>query len=282
MAFVLLSGMICLGMFVFTTLGIEHLLTMDSLKTIAISTKHLLATYKGNWMFAITLKNRLFPGDLPNDTNLTNKNVVVFVHGRNGHPNHWNTTITNIMDITNSTTKNGNNIILLGDDKYYLRTMYLGPTDNTSISNDALVLYDYLQMYKNCNVTLIGISKGGVVAMAYKILYDKNIKVITISSPLKGTKIASLFHPSSITYQSLSYENNVSKTIINGITDYSNIYHIVPKYDHLIIPTSSAYYDDTPKENIYFHDDDYYSHASIQFDVKVAKRLVEFIGHKPK
>lgn len=260
---------ICLG--IVGTISCSHLFTMDAATTITTSCRHLLATARGNWMFALTLKERLFPEEVSNDPPLEGKYVVVFIHGRNGHPSNWNITINNIIEINDT---------FMHD--YYLRAVYLGPTHNTTFDDDAAVLHEYLKKYHQCHIILVGVSKGGVVAMNYKVKYNQNITVITISSPLKGTKIASLFPITSIVGSTLGYNNAIVTDIKHGITNYSNVYHIVPLWDHVIIPTSSAYYDETPKDNVYFHNDSYYSHASIQYDMKVAHQLIKFIKHNSR
>lgn len=59
------------------------------------------------------------------------------------------------------------------------------------------------------------------------------------------------------------------RTIIVPIRTHNiNYYHVVLRWDHLIIPTISAKFSDTPSDHI-FHYTGYYSHNGILYNPKV-------------
>src|SRR5690606_21539807 len=104
--------------------------------------------------------------------------IVMFVHGRNGSRSDFDPLIENIRKYTESNTQR----IELDDSFYILETVDLGPTAHSSIDDDSNVLKQKLKDYQNSSIILVGLSKGGVVAMRYATVEnDSRIKkVITI------------------------------------------------------------------------------------------------------
>jgi pimeloyl-ACP methyl ester carboxylesterase len=196
-------------------------------------------------------------------TLLTNKKVLLFIHGRGGHYNDFITTIKNLKERVPK--------------EYYMRTVDLGDTLNTSIDTEASILSQSLQLYQDCEITLIGLSKGGLVAMRYiTTRNDDRIKnVITICSPLRGTRITELLSSDSITNKELGLNSEITQEMANVYVDIP-IYHIVPNWDHLIIPTSSAAYEHTDESNIYRYNGNY-SHSGIQYCPEIADAIARFI-----
>lgn len=212
---------------------------------------------------SLNLYNRIIT-PYPIKTNLYDANVVIFVHGRGGHYSDFKSLIYNIK-------------ILGTYSSNYLRVVDLGNTRNTSIDDDANKLKEELEIYKNCNICLVGLSKGGVVVMRYiTTIKDNRIrKVITISSPLMGTKLASLLPKNSITYKELSYDSKLTQEIASN-KFLIPICHIVPKWDHVIIPSSSAAYLNTYPGNIYYYKG-FYNHVGIVHDKEIAKIIAKWI-----
>jgi hypothetical protein len=68
---------------------------------------------------------------------------------------------------------------------------------------------------------------------------------------------------------------------MNNITDNLNIYHIVPRFDHMIIPTSSTYYPTTPEEHI-FRYSGYYSHIGIPHHNDVSNSIISWLKSQTK
>lgn len=224
-----------------------------------------------------------------NNKPLYNKNVVVLVHGRNGSPRDFDPLISNIQKCSNTIFDKDlqdygydkvGKVIKYGDKFYVLRTVDLGETGNTSISKDAMELEKQLEIYHKCSITLVGLSKGGLVAMKYvtSVANSQIKKVITISTPCKGTYAASLFPSSSSVFKNLSYNNEIVQQIdLKRKFISQKIYHIVPKFDQIIIPNTSAKYDDTPEENIYYYNGCEYSHSGIAYSYNVANAIICFI-----
>lgn len=155
--------------------------------------------------------------------------LLVLIHGRNGHYTNFNPLVRAIQ--SNITLRCG---ILRID---------LGSNSGTSIFDEVEIVRHQLLPYMDSasQIILIGLSKGGLTAVQYQITYpDKVSKIITISSPLNGTKVAT-YHPTcSVTRNELGYNS----PFIQQMKRQANpgiIHSIVPTCDHIIIPTSSAY-----------------------------------------
>ena len=213
---------------------------------------------------------------------MVNRNVVVFVHGRNGSPMDFKPLIDNIKAKCGTIEDNEDTILLENGDVCALRTVNLGNTGYTSIEADIESLKCQLLIYKDCNITLVGLSKGGSVVMGYASMIndDPRIKkVITISSPLKGTYISHLFPETSVVRQSLGFGSRILQDIEVAKKSLSiPIYHVVPTWDWLIVPTTSAYYNDTPASNIYKYEGFFYSHSGITFCPEVGEAIIKWIN----
>lgn len=199
---------------------------------------------------------------------LQNKNVIIFVHGRNGHHADMLPLINNLNDISQKSN----------NEKYYLRMVNLGPTADTLIEEDVCTLKNALETYINCNIILVGLSKGGVTVSTYfLIMNDERIKgAITISSPVMGTEVANAFERNSNVNKGLG-RNNTLALSMNEKAKNKSIYHIVPTWDHLIIPSHAAYYPNTHDDNIYYYTKMSYGHSGICYDPDVAKKIEEWI-----
>jgi pimeloyl-ACP methyl ester carboxylesterase len=191
---------------------------------------------------------------------LTCEKVVIFVHGRGGDPVDFNPMISMIKEK-----------YLLPE--YDLRTVYLWDTHFTTISEDVVNLRNHLSKYNDCSIVLVGLSKGGPIITEYAPTDPRVNKVITISAPLHGTKLANLIFWSSLVREDYKYGER--KNPISPECDIKT-YHVVPRWDHIIIPTNVAKYKDTPMNNI-FHYDGYYSHQGIQYDPIITKIITNWI-----
>jgi hypothetical protein len=138
-------------------------------------------------------------------------------------------------------------------------------------------LVNELLNYLDCQITLVGLSKGGMTVMRYATTIDDSRikKVITISAPIKGTHLASLLPSDTITHQNLKYESKVAQDISKAKLEIP-VYHIVPKYDHMIIPVDASKCDYTDDSHIYYYDG-YYSHNGITYSKDVAKAIEQWL-----
>jgi len=153
----------------------------------------------------------------------------------------------------------------------------LGNTISTSINVDVETLHHELERFIDCDITLIGMSKGGLPVVQYaKSMKFPNIKrAITISSPLRGTRLSNFLSKNYIIRKELEYESETTMNIARQKT-LVPIYHIVPRWDHIIIPTKSAYYDNTPESNIYHYNGNY-GHTGIIYAPEVIDVICKWI-----
>lgn len=193
---------------------------------------------------------------------LQGKDVIVLVHGRNGHYSNFNTLMFNLK-------KQLSHDIVAVD---------LGYNRYTTIDTDVSRLCSAIEPLENCKITLVGMSKGGLVVMRYATtMNDSRVQnVITISAPLRGTLVTKFLPSNSSEHKELGYNSKISTEITGAIDDSYAVYHIVPRWDYIIIPTSSTYYETTDKDHIYFYKG-YYSHLGIPFSTEVANAIIAWL-----
>lgn len=195
-------------------------------------------------------------------------NLIVCVHGRGGHSSNFNPLIDNLRNRGLS---------------HDVVAFNLGDTRGTSVQTDAQVLHDkltqFIQANQSYDITLMGLSKGGLVAIYYANNFSfPNVKVtriITISSPLQGTRAANIFPQDSVTYKELGYHNDFVIELANNLPNVP-LYHVVPLWDHVIIPTSAAKYETTPDSQIYYYQG-YLNHIAIPYSPEVADKIISWL-----
>lgn len=183
--------------------------------------------------------------------------IILCLHGRGGHPSDFQYLIDKLEPETNAKflafhIKNSNTLI---------------SEDVEAIKLNLKPLMDQIK-----SITILGLSKGGLTAIKFALDCDLVTKIITISSPLNGTCIANNYPFCANTRKELAY-NSESTQRLKEESKHLNIYSIVPKYDHMIIPTESSYY---PHSKIYFYNG-YYSHAGILYAPQVIDKIKEWI-----
>lgn len=230
------------------------------INTLFISLLHLAVTLPGLLYFTCIAFYYRFIRDTPQFPFDPKKDTVVFIHGRGGSPNDMIYLATFDPFLS---------------DKYNIILASLPNTRSTSIETDSDNLHTQLE-HVNTKIILIGLSKGGLIAAHYTTRNKQVIKLITISSPLEGTCVADL-SPTHIVKTELSHNNTLVNRISNDIANSKcATFHIVPVWDHVIIPQDSAYYKHTPQDNI-FHYDGYCSHMGIQLQSKCANKIIDWI-----
>jgi len=192
-----------------------------------------------------------------NDTSIVvhqkidNENAVVFVHGRNGHSNHFDKMIKGLIKLGVNRT---------------LIAINLGPTGLTSVNEDTKTLDNILKKIGTKKIILVGLSKGGLTVSNYVATYGTaNVTaIITISSPLDGTMVTDNLLPEKhIARIELGYKSNFTQELKNRLPTNIPFYHVVPTWDHVIIPCNSASIEG-PNHESKVHNDKYYSHLNIQ------------------
>jgi triacylglycerol esterase/lipase EstA (alpha/beta hydrolase family) len=129
----------------------------------------------------------------------------------------------------------------------------------------------------NNKVILIGHSQGGLVAAYYAehLAPEGEVsKVITIASPLKGTRMGKLGIGKNSRQMSLN--SAFTSALASKIRCNERIlyYHISMKMDNLILPSSSALLNTHPSREATF---DHVGHLSSAFSPKVAQKVAEWI-----
>lgn len=212
------------------------------------------------------------------------KNLILLVHGYHGHPCNFIPLVNNLVEINPKI-----------NDIWNIRAVNLNQFDNynnNTVENEAQLITNYLELTEFSNVILIGLSKGGLVCAKVYANNNFNIKkLITISSPLVGTRACDLFLPKMLDCISgnldtvrndLGYKSSTSCNTLNALfkseeCSKSNIYHIVPQYDHLIFPPSAAMYDFVKEENIMRYNNISYSHIGMPFNKEIATSINNWI-----
>lgn len=209
-----------------------------------------------------------------------NQDVIVLIHGRGGHPIDFHS----LIDQLNPHIK----------EKYNIFNIHLGDTRNTRIDEDVESLSSQLEFLHNCRITLIGHSKGGIIACRYLALTeDPRIrKIITVSSPLLGTRVAdcakhienftskipNLLGDLKILSTDLNYNNSALVETAEKLRDHANkLYHVVAEKDHLIIPSKVAYYQYVHHSHIYSYTG-MYNHCCLFDDSKIVSIIQRWLG----
>ncbi len=126
-------------------------------------------------------------------------------------------------------------------------------------------------------ITLIGHSMGGLVSSYYamNMAEDSISDIITIASPLKGTKMAYLglgqcakeMRPDSSIIKNLKKQIHLEENI--------NFYHIATKTDQLIVPYSSSIIKKDKSKHFILN---YMGHASILYSRKVNDQIIKWLS----
>lgn len=201
------------------------------------------------------------------DDNINTYNI--FIHGRNAYPSDFYYMMDK-LDLPNMIA------VDLGKVK---------STGKTSVKEDADNLYNELVHLRSKSkvkeINLIGVSKGGLVALEFLRSYGNEFnikKIITISSPLHGTYTASLLSWYSPLIKELSYKNSYVMNLLSDLSNNSlvNIYNIYSSHDHLIIPSSTAYLPFA--KEVYNYEGWRYSHPGIQHCPEVINKVREYLN----
>jgi triacylglycerol esterase/lipase EstA (alpha/beta hydrolase family) len=201
-------------------------------------------------------------------------NYVILIHGRGDDGGQFNS-ITNV--IRNSTDLNY--ILIALDQKDNLIKDDIVRVRNQIITS----LENILHAHSKLNVTVVGISKGGVTAASLianhcdpRITYRK---LITIASPLHGTTLANYGFGTNARVD-LSYKNayvlrvKSELSVLAAKTDLKT-YHIVNKFDNTILPSSTSAYD-FPSSTAFVHKS-LTSHIAIQDNPEVVAKVMDWI-----
>ena len=193
----------------------------------------------------------------PCETNHFNNHstLVVAIHGFYGRYNNF----TPILDLAKDAD------------------LYLWDFPNgKSVDEDVDLLHEELNKFKDKydHVVLLGLSRGGLIAVRYVIKYSDTIvdKVITVASPLRGTVTANYIPINCPAKRDLSL---ISSQSYGGSIP---VYHIGIEYDMIVLPLDVCFLDSTPDDHRYVYSG-VYGHHSVLYAREVFDKICEWVGN---
>ena len=113
---------------------------------------------------------------------------------------------------------------------------------------------------------------GGIISTYYALqVPEKDLRIITIGSPLKGTYVAKMG------LGRCAREMEIGSKLMQRIQQAENhqsLYHIGTTTDQLVVPFHSAFLTADPLKTFLFHD---LGHISLLFSPRIAKKICEFL-----
>lgn len=186
---------------------------------------------------------------------------IIFVHGHNGCPQEFYS-LAQAINIKHPNLQ--------------FWCVRFGKNTHTSIYNQVATMHMLLAKYQNriTSMKLVGLSMGGVVAMLYANAYPEKItSVITVSSPIGGTKIATYNPIYPLVRKELGYGSKNLSVLQNKPETYQ-VYHIVPWWDNLIRPMDTA----KTKYGFCYYYKGFNSHFGVLEARDIINQIVSWIG----
>ena len=234
---------------------------LDFLYYLAVCLFNLLITLPRSIYYicrkAIYLENLCPPDKIPK---LGVHDWVVLVPGHNGIPQEFDS-------MAKAIKKKHPELQILCID--------FGSNRNTSVHVQVEAMHKFLEEYQPIirSMKLVGMSMGGVVAMFYAKKYPEKIaSVITISSPVRGTKVATYNPLYSVVRKELGYHSDDLKPLLEVPSSYP-VYHIVPHWDHVIRPMDCA---KTPYGITYYYKG-FNSHSGVAEAADVIDKVIQWL-----
>jgi len=148
--------------------------------------------------------------------------------------------------------------------------------EKNSLSDQEKYVSNWIEQSGYDEIIVVGLSKGGLLAVNLALKHKCIKKVITICSPLHGTFAANYFlSKNNKEYEDLRYSSSVHEELERDIaTSDVEIYHIIPQKDYFIYPSTSSFYKKTSPQKIFEINSD---HIGLPFNHKVCDKIVEWI-----
>lgn len=202
------------------------------------------------------------------ETKINNAPPLLLLHGHTGHKTSWN---------------RFRQFLEQGEIGSIYVIQFEDP--NLPIATHAyevkLKIDEILKGRKNRKIRLIGASRGGVIAAYYTEYLAKSARVevldvVTMASPLKGTKLAHKLITKKVLLEDIGFgsekiEQLRSKIIANKSVRY---FHIATTNDLMIIPYDSALTGKNRKRELIVSG---YSHNSLLYCPKIASKVIEWL-----
>jgi triacylglycerol esterase/lipase EstA (alpha/beta hydrolase family) len=195
---------------------------------------------------------------------------IVLVHGHEGHMTNFNT----LRSFLEKAEIGPIHVI-----------QFENPRDNIETHADELSrkINGILHNLPERKIRLIGVSRGGIVSAYYNEYLSEEQEVdvtaiVTLASPLSGTKIADLFAATKFTDLQLTYRckfvNKLREKILaNDTTPY---YHIATRTDYVIVPHQSALTGKHKERELLVSG---HSHNSILYCSKIADQIISWLRY---
>lgn len=166
----------------------------------------------------------------------------------------------------------------------------LGPIYSINLKNLFFPLSDYVEQLRSKieeiqketgqkEITLIGHSMGGLISAAYATRegVDHVPQVITIGSPLKGTRLAPLGIGANAKEMRCGSPFLMELQQKMASCSSSKFYHIATETDQIVLPFSSALFGRNGENQFTFAD---LGHLSLLFSPRVVRKVSEWISFK--
>jgi triacylglycerol esterase/lipase EstA (alpha/beta hydrolase family) len=237
-----------------------------------------------SWSFAKSVyakRRRTYPQFVSRDRTILGSKTtnstkcIVYIHGRGDNVGQFNSIANIIRDTTDF------NYLLVNLDQRD------NPVHDDVIKTRDQIYHHFKSLLDkglDLDITLVGISKGGVTAASLIANHcgDKRVhysKLITIASPLNGTVLANYAFWTNAKAD-LSFGNihaqNVKFELANLASDGKlRTYHVTNQFDNIVIPANMSAYKFTSSKT-YKHRN-LTSHNAIQDHPTVVAKVVEWI-----
>lgn len=185
---------------------------------------------------------------------------VVFVHGLAGHPASFNALRARLRRI--------------GVWNPFL-TPDLGGS-GAAVDDDVGRLACAIDQHcgRAAPVVLVGLSRGGLLAARYAAQHPDRVRaVITIAAPMQGTRTVPPLAWRGVA--DLRWRGELARATERDTR--APVFHVVPRFDHLIQPVEAARWPSTPDARVYRHTG-FASHFGLADRVDVAFRVAGWIA----
>lgn len=204
----------------------------------------------------------------PDKTEMRNTIPILLIHGHTGHKTNWN----RFRQFLEKEEIGSIHVIQFEDPWLPIET---------HAYEVKLKIDEILRKSKEKRIRLIGASRGGVVAAYYaEYLADSSnvhvTDIITMASPLNGTKVAIKHVAPKILREDLGYCSDKIQILREKIilNDQVRYFHIATKNDMMIIPYESALTGKNEDRELVVSG---YSHNSILYCPKIAAKVIDWL-----
>lgn len=186
--------------------------------------------------------------------------LVLFIHGRGGSASCFKMMSNTILE--KKQFKDWNMVAI--------------QSEKSSLDDQEKFVSSWIEKSGYDEIVVVGLSKGGLLAVNLALKHESIKKIITICSPLHGTIAANYFlSKKNKEYEDLKYSSPLHERLEKEISARGvDIYHIIPQKDYFIYPNTSSFYEKTSPLKIFEVNSD---HIGLPFNKKVCEKVSEWI-----